>query len=190
MIVHYGDIFGCEVFQNGQQVFLVAPQGTEPELLIANGFVQMADGSWHHYLTAPEFQYIQAHREEPELRLQIAVDTTKEEAPEDRQRAVILCLISLGTGFLGLLSGVMTSIATEVELVQTLGGGFGGLCFLASFVLMIVTRVKYPRNTFGKVLMWVYIGLLILQALLFIAVAIACGIGMAACFNELQSCPG
>lgn len=31
------------------------------------------------------------------------------------------------------------------------------LCWIASHVLMIITRVKYPRYTFGKVLMIVYI---------------------------------
>lgn len=188
MIVHYGDIFGCEIFQSGQQFFLVAPQGTEPELLIANGFVQIADGNWHHYLTALELQYIQAHRDEPELRLQIAVDT-QEETPEDKQRAITLCLISLGLGILGTLSVFTISLAEmEYAWIEMLGDGFGGLCVLASFVIMIITRIKYPRSLFGKILMWVYIGLFILQVLIFVAVAIACGIGMAACFNDLRNC--
>ena len=33
-------------------------------------------------------------------------------------------------------------------------------CRGAAYVLMIIMRVKYPNNTFGKVLMWIYIGLL------------------------------
>lgn len=54
---------------------------------------------------------------------------------------------------------------------------------IVSFILMIVVRVKYPKNVFGKVLMWVYI------------IGFACFIifvftVIAACVSVIQSCPG
>ena len=41
---------------------------------------------------------------------------------------------------------------------------------ITALILMIVARVKYPKNTFAKVLMWLYIAFYILYILLIIAV--------------------
>lgn len=48
----------------------------------------------------------------------------------------------------------------------------GGLCCLVSLILMIVVRVKYPKNTFGKVLMWLYIVVYALYVIMVLVVVI------------------
>ena len=58
-------------------------------------------------------------------------------------------------------------------LFQRSGGLFvyGPLLMrITALILMIVARVKYPKNTFAKVLMWLYIAFYILYILLIIAV--------------------
>ena len=49
-----------------------------------------------------------------------------------------------------------------------------GLCFLASIIIMIVGRVKYPKNTFLKVLMWIYIAVIIAFVAMYIVTMIMC----------------
>lgn len=48
--------------------------------------------------------------------------------------------------------------------------------YIASFVLMIIVRVKYPKNIFGKVIMWIYIGELILGILAILFVLFILGL--------------
>ena len=52
--------------------------------------------------------------------------------------------------------------------------GLLGIAPLAAIVIMIVVRVKYPKNKFGKVLMWIYIIELILTMLLLLIIIITC----------------
>lgn len=60
--------------------------------------------------------------------------------------------------------------------------GISHFARIASFVMMIVIRVKYPKNTFGKVLMWIWIiGILIIISLVIFAVV--------SCINFISSCP-
>lgn len=127
----------------------------------------------------------------------------KVKTPED-QLADKLCIISLICYFgssiistiLSTVLGSITSVATELDsgnadnlfsnillwpitLVLSLGP-------LAGIILMIIARIKAPKNTFGKILMWVYIGLFILKFLLIIAALIIIGAGVAACASSLN----
>jgi hypothetical protein len=61
---------------------------------------------------------------------------------------------------------------------------------VASVVILIYARVKYPDNIFAKVLMWVYIVFAILALVFFAVMIISCGLAFGACINEAQSCPG
>jgi hypothetical protein len=72
------------------------------------------------------------------------------------------------------------------RVIGTLLAGILGLSELAGFILMIYVRVKYPKNTFGKVLMWLYIIWLIMMVIAAILVIATCVM----CVNELSSCPG
>lgn len=58
-----------------------------------------------------------------------------------------------------------------------------GILPLASIVLMVFVRIKYPKNTFGKLLMWAYIALVVIAVLLIVAL-------IAFCYYIIESCRG
>ena len=43
-------------------------------------------------------------------------------------------------------------------------------------ILSIICRIKYPHYTFGKIIMWIYIVLIVFYILFFIFIIIACNI--------------
>ena len=55
-------------------------------------------------------------------------------------------------------------------------------------VIIIYVRVKYPKNTFGKVLMWIYIVMFVLYIITMAVIIIACGIACSACIDECEKC--
>ena len=83
------------------------------------------------------------------------------------------------------LSSITTSFS---ELVYILGSGVSILLAIAALVIIIYVRVKYPKNTFGKVLMWIYIVMFILYIITMAVVIIACGIACSACIDECEKC--
>jgi len=92
----------------------------------------------------------------------------------DNSTANLLCTISLfltiGVPFvLRFIPGLQDFIDTIISI-----------CGMTGFVLMLVARVKYPKNVFAKVLMWIYIIIIIAYIVLMAALIIACGI---ACNN-------
>jgi hypothetical protein len=112
---------------------------------------------------------------------------------------VLEIILSFATGIMDSL--VATGFENELgTIIDVLNSGWQItvviaeiLCWgarVASVVVLIYARVKYPDNIFAKVLMWVYIVFAIL-VLLFLAVTIiSCGLAFGACINEAQSCPG
>lgn len=121
-------------------------------------------------------------------------------SPEENKRANILCVISLacevGPMFLnGILSALLTvngvwNVGDAQAFMENIGGVLSGLLFIAGIVLLIIVRVKYPKNVFGKVLMWVYIVIGVIMLLLMIAAMVFLMVACNACFQELQNCPG
>ncbi len=133
------------------------------------------------------------------------------ETPEDKKKGNFWSWISLGC-FAGrfvvdiviaLVSGMATSIFSSIssvsdieqigeattvvsEMIFAIGSCASLAMGIAALVIMIYVRVKYPKNTFGKVLMWVYIVLFALYIIAMVAFIIACGIACAACTNECQ----
>ena len=109
--------------------------------------------------------------------------------PEENRIANILCMISIacevvpvllerlmGMSFMHSLQNTSDYAATAVTTIMSIVSGLGGLAVIAGIVLVIVVRVKYPANLFGKILMWVYIVLFIMALLVVAVVIIACGI--------------
>lgn len=115
------------------------------------------------------------------------------------KKANILCLISTFLGLSPLIIAIITapiykqfsSISTNQSVITTKIGSilstFSGLGVIAGLVLMIYVRVKYPKNTFGKVLMILYIVAIALALIAIIVVIIACSI---ACGSCLEQCRG
>lgn len=131
------------------------------------------------------------------------------ETPEDKKKGNMWSWISLGC-FLGrfvvdvaiaFVSGMATSLFSAIDDVEKIGEATTvvsemiftiGTCAsyamsIAALVIMIYVRVKYPKNIFGKVLMWVYIVSFVIYIILMVAFIIACGIACAACTNECQT---
>lgn len=132
------------------------------------------------------------------------------ETPEDKKKGNFWSWISLGC-FLGrfvvdaviaFVSGLATSFFSNIGDIEKIGEATTvvsdiifaiGSCVsmamsIAALVIIIYVRVKYPKNIFGKVLMWVYIVLFIMYVILMVAFIIACGIACNACVDECEKC--
>ena len=108
------------------------------------------------------------------------------ETPEEKKAGNTLGIISLclyfGSPLISFLVNMFTGFSygltktgsTAYSYVSTIIGAITGLSGLAAYVLMIVGRVKYPKNTLCKVVMWIYIGFLILGILSFIILVAVC----------------
>ena len=120
------------------------------------------------------------------------------ETPEDKQKANKLCIISLCCMFLpGLVTGILSfilysvlnvSLKNDYNAVNNAYEAIFGLIYLvmgaaeiAAWVLMIYVRVKYPKNTLGKVLMILYIALVVISIILVVVLFITC-------IESLRSC--
>lgn len=110
---------------------------------------------------------------------------TPQERSERNKKATILCIISLGLHFLPeVLTGAFSAIVEEIS--KTAGSGsfsdmYAGITsillggtYIASWVLMIMARVKYKENKFAKILMWVYIAILAVSILAVILIIAMC----------------
>ena len=119
-------------------------------------------------------------------------------AQEEKHKASILCVISLLCHFvvpflllfiMGGISNIFGSgdISSTEEPLESFSTSvlslLYGASYIASWVLMIIARVKYKHSVFAKVLMWLYIGLLILAV---VGVIIL----IATCINYMRQCPG
>ena len=103
-----------------------------------------------------------------------------------------LCILSLilkyavgfiGGGIIELFSNIFPSVSDSVaDLIFGTLFSLVGISSLAAFVLMVVVRVKYPKNTFGKVLMWIYIVEIILAIIAIVLIFLMC----MACANSLD----
>lgn len=105
-------------------------------------------------------------------------------AKEKNKKGNILCFISLGLQIIpyiltGILGGItdsfnnLTSNDTSMTVLTEIMSAFVGGSYIASWVFMIIARVKY-KNTFSKVLMWVYIGIMALSIVAVVVVIAMC----------------
>ena len=178
MTVDYYEIRDCVVGQRGSRTVLAAPPpeetGISPEALIQHGFLKEADGRWYHELTAPELQLLQSScgnvkvsfggETPPQEKLQ-PVLLPPEEQPADAPAANYLA----GGSLLSLLLSLIPPYSFRPAFLI-----LRGLLIVAGWVLLITAHVRYPKNTFAKVLMAVNVVLVTLLFIAFIATA-ACG---------------
>jgi len=118
---------------------------------------------------------------------------TPAEQSERRKKATILCIISLVCQFApeiisGVFSGVLNSLdeLTSNSSLEPITYAFSlltGGTYIASWVLMIIARVKYKESKFAKVLMWVYIGILAASVIALVLI-------IAMCAYMLKDCQG
>ena len=139
----------------------------------------------------PQPQYVQGNN--ATLGINQADLYTPAEQSERRKKATILCIISLVCQFApeiisGVFSGVLNSLdeLTSNSSLEPITYAFSlltGGTYIASWVLMIIARVKYKESKFAKVLMWVYIGILAASVIAIILV-------IAMCAYMLKDCQG
>jgi hypothetical protein len=139
----------------------------------------------------PQTQYVQGNN--ATLGIQQADLYTPAEQSERRKKANILCIISLVCQFApevlaGIFSGIVESIDdlssnSSLEPLTYLSSTIVFATYVASWVLMIIARVKYKESKFAKVLMWVYIGILAASVIALILV-------IAMCAYMLKDCQG
>lgn len=79
---------------------------------------------------------------------------------------------------------------SAIDIITNLFSGLAGIASLVGLVIMIMTRVKYPRNRFGKAVMWIYIIIGILELIAVIVATVACIITAAACIESCSNFPG
>ena len=119
--------------------------------------------------------------------------------PDDERKANVFCIASLICVFLPrvlqflgylLFGTLLQQVGRESVLYDRISGAlsaFGILFLIAGIVLVIYVRVKYPKNIFGKVLMWIYIVLAVLILIAFIVMLVACTL---ACSYLIETCQG
>lgn len=119
--------------------------------------------------------------------------------PEDERKANVFCIASLICVFLPrvlqflgylLFGTLLQQVGRESVLYDRISGALsalGILSLIAGIVLVIYVRVKYPKNIFGKVLMWIYIVLAVLILIAFIVMLVACTL---ACSYLIETCQG
>lgn len=107
--------------------------------------------------------------------------------PEQTKKAKLLCFLSLGmyvgpyilSLIYGYIVDAFSNLSTDYSTYYS-SYGVSYLIFaffvfalnIAGIILMIVARAKYPKYTFAKVLMWVYIGITVATVLAGIAVSL------------------
>ncbi|MBQ4466074.1 MAG: hypothetical protein II916_08950 [Oscillospiraceae bacterium] len=201
MLVHYYEIRSCTCDNVDNRPVLVAPPETVLDLLTKYNFVLTADGRWVHFLTTPEYDHVMTGYPNRDVTFsyQPSAKEKPQETPEERKagnRLATIGFLLLALSIVMPMAAVMMTEAADkmpfeeegplLSTFNTISYGIGSLSQIAAFVMMLVTRIKYPKNTLGKVLMWIYIVGAILAALAAILIIVAC----ASCLNELSHCPG
>ena len=98
---------------------------------------------------------------------------------QDNKRANKLCLLSLFWLFIfpaytALLSVFLEKGGDFFSIIYSLHEAISAISPFIALILMVYVRVKYPKNTFGKVLMWLYIVLFIILLIAFVYLIIGC----------------
>ncbi len=116
----------------------------------------------------------------------------EEFGPEDRKKANILCIVSLGLMFVlpvvfSMILLILYQLGFDEDalgaITMVLGTGMT-LSEVAALGLMIYVRIKYRKSVFGKVLMWIYISLAILTVITIVVVMVTCVTMLQDCANH------
>ena len=187
MKIHFYEVKDCtyDMVQGIPAIF--APEGVDTETLQRHFFIQTLDGRWFHYLTREEYYYLMSFSGSDEVVFRFDRPVTNYYPPnympyaqnnaQDENKANTMCGISLGLIGLGFL---ISSVAPALTFP----------CWIAALVLMIIVRVNHPQNTFGKVLMIIYI---VFGVLFFIGILLAmaaCGMITGEILDSCNNIPG
>ena len=107
------------------------------------------------------------------------------EKDEPKTNLGIISLVLLFASLIvpGLFNAMLSTIGSSmidgaISVVDTISG----CATLASFVLMIYTRIKYPKDRAAKATMWLFVAGFIIFALTMIFIIVACS----SCASQLR----
>jgi len=80
-------------------------------------------------------------------------------------------------------SANVSDTSSALDLLMDIMGSIGSLAMIAGLIIMIYVRVKYPKNVFGKVLMWLFIVGAIIAVIIAILYAILLAVACYSCFS-------
>lgn len=185
MLVHFYEVRNCTFESYKGDPVLFAPADADDDTLMKHGFRRNKEERWYRPVNMAEYNYIvycaqygdvSINEETARYIVNYNPPVTYQQQQRDNYNANVLCYISVGLMALGF---PMTFLATILV---------GGLFFIAAMVLMIIVRVKYPQNQFGRVLCIVYIVLAIIAVVLTIAAMIILAIVCNQIMQDCESC--
>ena len=94
------------------------------------------------------------------------------------------CLLCAGCN---ILCWIFTYLSHLIPISEFISSGLTELLSICGFVLMILIRVNYPQNEFGKILMWLYIVFTIIMIIVIVFFAIFTFWAFTSCITQ---CPG
>ena len=141
----------------GQNVYIPNQPQVQQNVYIPN---QPNQGAYNQNIYPPHYGYERAPS-----------DLT----PEENKRANILCVCSIIMLFIGPAFFMALSEGmgwTQSDYGYRVNNMLATLSFMGAWIMVIYVRVRYKANTFGRVLLWVYIMLmltLVVGVILFMA---------------------
>lgn len=202
--IKYYDITGCilNIYtdeNNGMaQNYLYAPDGVPIDILQKYEFVyDEHNKAYYKQITTDELSEVYRHMNPN--RTYSYIGDKRFNTEKDRQLAYKLSWASLGLTVLPFIVGFLTFVS-DVLVAGDIGNDtlafkllsivsmITSICPVAGIVTLIIARFKDPNSRFVKVLTIIYTVLAVISILFIIIGAIACGLGMAACLDSLQSC--
>ncbi len=180
MIVNYYEIEGCECEFHGDYISITAPDDTEKALLYKYGFMKRLDGKWYKVLTDEETADIESRKETGiisfgEYNEHHIYRSNYNEEDHNGLFPNFLCFMS---ALLFVISSYML-VKSNINPVWTI---------IPALVLLIYTRIKYPKNILSKILIALIITGIFLVAAFCIFMVIACGQMCDSCFTECERC--
>ncbi|NLT10036.1 MAG: hypothetical protein GXY08_11105 [Ruminococcus sp.] len=141
MKVKYYEVHDCEYESIGGSHVIIAPEGTDEELLKKYDFVQLIDGRWCHYITDDEKLHMLNHQNDDMLVFSLEhTETPERNAPA----AYIIVMLSVFALVFGILS-LFTAENVATPLILTTVGTLG----------LLLSRIIFRNNKLAKTIIYI-----------------------------------
>lgn len=156
MKITYFGIKNCEYEQIDNRPAIIAPARVSDVLLRSNGFIQLVDGRWCHFMADYEIKYFNESGQADTLEFPPLPSEYQppEPEPQDQKNADIITIISV------------ISVASGLTFRFIDKESFGFIFVPIGVVLIIITRILYPYHKPSKVIAWLYAALAILYIIM------------------------
>ena len=174
MKIMYYDIHDCGFELIDNKPAIIAPEGTDPELLKKYDFVQLLDGRWCHYMTLDEKLHMTNHEGDEILIFNeenriIIRESSDDNEPVERDAPIAYIIVMLA--IFAIIFGLMFLYFNE-GAAQSLIPIAAGIAAL--FAVRMVFRDNKPARVITNTLSVLFVILLIGLAIFAYALAAAC----------------